>query len=139
MLWNESMSNDTNGLEVKALFMLSLELKPLFSSLNHWDVIGWFPEEILAACRNQGGVTHKEINRMRQWCRRWQKIGTEARKFYAKSVHKDNGVSWALQQVLNGKSNQIKPSLKGYVQGQFRKTTGSSCPCEMFPDFREII
>jgi len=121
----------------RALFMLAVEMKPMLSALKNWSVVGWFSEELVKACFNEGGFTYSELQRMRAWSYRWQKIGLEAREFYIKTAHKDNGVSWALQQVLQGRAHEIKPGLKGYVQGQFHKTTGSSCPCDLFPDFRK--
>lgn len=74
--------------ETAALFSLALELGPL-AELRGWVVVGEKLETFADTIRGHGGLTDREIERMRKWARRWKGVSQPIRKFYAEQTHKE--------------------------------------------------
>lgn len=79
-----------------------LELVQRLGALAHWEPVGAVLQEALDALRGHGGVTAKEVDRMRRWATRWESLKPRMRVFYADHAFLYEDAHFGLLSILEG-------------------------------------
>lgn len=110
-----------------AVVALAMEVSGL-SDLSDWEPCGSLLMEIPAAVSGDGGLSMREIKRLRVWSRNWAALSSPVREFYSKN-HANPSVSSALWFILGSGRRPI--SWK--VNRAFLDLTGAECPFDLLP------
>lgn len=116
-----------------ALVMLAMEIAPLVRDLREWEPVGVLAEQLLGAVSDTDGLTQQDINRARNWHRRWQAMHPELRAWYATVAPQGGPPSTALWHILQGNPHHASGKLKGATHQAYREQYGHSPPWSLFP------
>ena len=116
-----------------ALTLLALEVGPLVRDLRQWEPVGIEAERLLAAAAGAEAYTQHDVDRVRAWCRRWQKLPQALRDFYAPRAPRVSAVGAGLYLVLDGRVHQASRALQGALHQEFRTAYGHPPPWSLLP------
>jgi len=118
---------DVQPAPLAAILALAMEISDL-SELQGWEPCGSLLMELPAAVSGDGGLSMREIQRLRVWSRNWSALAPALRSFYSKN-HGDPSVSSALWFILG--SGYRPKSWK--VNRAFLDLTGGESPFDLLP------
>lgn len=115
-----------------ALSMLVAELGVL-SDLTDWLPVGGRLECLRDALLGTDSISKRDVDTLRLWAGRWQKISPVVKEFYSESAPADPSISMLLEQVLRGQ--RINPKLRGLVRRRYEEITGETPSYDITPKF----
>ena len=86
--------------------LLALELQSL-AALARWATVAIELSALADALRGHEGISPEQVNRLRLWSHRWQRLHPRLREWYASSVHADERIGAALFHILSGRRARI--------------------------------
>lgn len=114
---------------------LVLELVQRLGDLDHWEPVGSVLETAKDALRDAGGITAREVVRMRRWATRWETLRPTLRRFYAKHAQEHECAHFALLSVLEGTSAPTGAS-RGELQELWVAAHGAAPAFDIVPTAR---
>ena len=124
---NTRRRKDVQPAPLAAVMALAMEVSGL-SDLQDWEPCGSLLMEITASVSGDGGLSMREIKRLRVWSKNWASLAPSVREFYSKH-HADPSVSSALWFILG--SGRRPASWK--VNRAFLDLTGGESPIDLLP------
>ena len=86
--------------------LLALELQPL-AVLAQWPTVAIELSALADALRGNEGISPEQVNRLRSWSHRWQRLHPRLREWYATYAHTDERIGAALYHILSGRRARI--------------------------------
>lgn len=116
-----------------ALVLLALEVAPLVRDLHAWEPVAMLAEQVQASVSGADGLSEREVQRARDWTRRWLTLPDGLRTFYTGHAPQDPACGAALWLVLQGTPHHASSGLQGAVQHAHRQAAGHSAPWSLMP------
>lgn len=120
----QRQDNTPNRPAPAVMVSIALELASL-SGLIHWGPYARRLEAVAEAMRGGEGVTCHELNQLRTWAHRWERMDPQLREFYetqatpawSRTTLQDKAVSSALWRILE----QTGERLEGWQYGTLKR------------------
>jgi len=122
---------DHQPVPLVVIVALAIEIRPL-ERLSDWEPCGALLGELVAAGTGTGGLSHRDVMRLRTWASNWAALRFSLREFYA-SNHDNPAVHSALWYVLGTSRTRPTGAGIGLLRRAWESTYGSPPSVDLLP------
>ncbi len=116
----------------QAAFLMLLAQARVLGPLHDWPPCGALLDDVMDAARGHGGLSERDVQRLRRWARRWQEVDPRVRAFYEAHAG-ERCVGPALWRILEHLGEGPQGAAYGRLVGLFEEKHGHRGSLDLVP------